>query len=351
MKIFIVLVTFFIIGCSQKNIPQKQVEIKKVPVIIKTPKKIVKEEKIEEIISYQDIIGKINAVNIKNKNNKRVKEIIKEYYYNTSDDDSKNRARRKALQQVKILILEEIGVFVESYLNINEIVANKKHQVYFKKEIRNITAGIIKTKILSEKYDGKSYYIKVSSLVDPDSVSEGISELLKIKANKSEITKLNKLLLTKDKEIDMRSDKTVQLQKKIAVQTLLSKAKESELKKITIKLDRANLLLESHQRETYRIRTRLDKINSIISSKTRSALQNIERGMLLKEVKQVAGKPRMTTKYVYGKLLNYGKVVVHIENGVAACITKASCEVEYKCVNYKFTTSGYESKSPSCILK
>ena len=345
------MVTFFIVGCSQKNIPQKQVEIKKVPVIIKTPKKIVKEEKIEEIISYQDIISKINDSNVKNKNNKRVKEIIKEYYYNTSDDDSKNSARKKALNQVKILILEEIGVFVESYLNINKMVSNKKYQTYFKKEIRNITSGIIKTKIITEKYDGKSYYIKVSSLVDPDSVSEGIAELLKIKANKSEITKLNKLLLTKDKEIDMRSDKTVRLQKKIAVQTLLSNAKESELKETQFKLIAANKLLKSHQREQLNIKNRVDEIMNIINTKTNDALQNIQRNMTLSEVKQVAGEPRVHTRGRYGEILNYGKVIVHIENGVTACITKVSCKIKSACASYVYTNPYNKSTHVSCVLK
>jgi len=155
------------------------------------------------------------------------------------------------------------------------------------------------------------------------------------------------LLLSKEKEIDMRSSKTIELQKKISRQSLLNNAKEHELKEVRKELIRANSLLERHQRESLKIRTRLDEIKNIISTKTRNALDNIERGMRLSEVKQVAGKPRMTTKYVYGKLLNYGRVVAHIENGVVACITKASCEVEWKCVDYEFS----KARSSSCILK
>jgi len=352
LKVLIILFLVFISGCTQTNTKRKVKEVKS-PKVLHKMDDVIKTEVIEETITYQDIVAKINDVNIKNKNNDRVKTIVKEYYYNTSDDDSKNSARKKALHQVKILILEEIGVFVESYLNISDVVTNKKYQMYFKKEIKNITAGIIKTKILSEKYNGKIYYIKVSSQVDPDSVSEGIAELLKIKANKGEIKKLNKLLLTKDKEIDMRSNKTVRLQKEIAVQTLLSKAKESELKETKIELGRAQKLLKSHQREQLKINTRLDEIKNIINTKTKNALQNIERGMTLAEVKQVAGNPRMITKYTYGKLLNYGKVVAHIENGVTACITKASCDVKQKCGNYNwaYETGVYKSQAESCVLK
>jgi hypothetical protein len=246
-KTILTLSTLFIFtGCSgnqplpiiqDKDIQQKQVE------------KIEPKEEFERTISYQDIIVKINDINTKKKTNKRIKEIVKEYQYNTSDDDSKNSARKKALNQVKVLILEEIGVFVESYLELNKIVENQKYQKQFKREIKNLTAGIIKTKILDEKYDGKTYYVKASVLVDPDSVSEGISEILKIKANKSEINKLTKLLKSKEQEIDMRSSETIKLQKKIASQTLINNAKAEELKLIQKKLLSAEKKLEKYNIE------------------------------------------------------------------------------------------------------
>jgi len=97
-------------------------------------KKVKPKEEYEKTISYQDIIMKINDINTKKKANKRVKKIVKEYTYNVGDDDSKNSARKKALTQVKILILEEIGVYVESYLELNKVVENKKYQKYFKQE-------------------------------------------------------------------------------------------------------------------------------------------------------------------------------------------------------------------------
>ncbi|MFA5584660.1 MAG: hypothetical protein WDA09_10645, partial [Bacteriovoracaceae bacterium] len=163
---------------------------------------------IDSSISYEEIITKINDINIAKKNNLRVKEIIKEYTYNVGDDDSKNDARKNALSQVKVLILEETGVFVESYLELDNLKSDNGSKQIIKEEIKNLTAGIVKTKILDEKYDGKTFYIKASVLVDPDSVSEGISEILKIRANQGEIDKLQKLLQTKESEIDIRSNET-----------------------------------------------------------------------------------------------------------------------------------------------
>lgn len=251
----------------------------------------------EHTISYQDIIMQINDINTNEKTNKRVKNIVKEYQYNVSDDDSKNSARKKALTQVKILILEEIGVFVESYLELNKIVENKKYQKYFKEEIKNLTAGIVKTKILDEKFDGNTYYVKASVLVDPDSVSEGISEILKIKANKSEINKLTKLLKSKEQEIDMRSSETIKLQKKITNQELLNSAKQEELKTIQIKLKQAQLKLQKYQKEESILNNKLSKIERQVynalerqKKKTTKAC-TIKRGILKSDVLSIIGKP------------------------------------------------------------
>ena len=319
--ILISLTLLFIVGCNGTKPSPKNDSITKV-------ENTKPAEEYERTVSYQDIIMKINDINTNKKTNKRVKNIVKEYQYNVSDDDSRNSARKKALTQVKVLILEEIGVFVESYLELNSVVADKKYQKYFKEEIKNLTAGIIKTKILDEKFDGKTYYVKASVLVDPDSVSEGISEILKIKANKSEISKLQKLLHSKEKEIDMRSSETIALQKKITKQELINRAKEQELKTIQLKLHKAQQLLSKYQSEELKIRTRLDEIRNIIRTKTNKAIQNVERGMTISEVREVAGYERTRQRgYSYSDIkLNYGQVWVQIEDGVVGCISRTDCK-------------------------
>ena len=332
-NILLALVAFLFIGCNgnqpiPKNNNVKKVECEKSKIEKEQPK-----EEYEKTISYQDIIMKINDINTNKKTNKRVKNIVKEYQYNVSDDDSKNSARKKALTQVKILILEEIGVFVESYLELSTVVENKKYQKYFKEEIKNLTAGIIKTKIIDEKFDGKSYYVKASVLVDPDSVSEGISEILKIKANKGEIKKLNKLLQTKEQEIDMRSSETISLQKKIANQSLLNQAKAKELLQTQQKLSVAESQLKKYQLETSKINNRLDTIKNIIKSKTNKAMTYLERGMTYREMISLAGKPRSSGEFYYEKAYNYGAVWVQFTDGVIGCIVKFSGE-KTKCSYY-----------------
>lgn len=276
----------------------------------------------EQKVSYQEIIGKINDVNTKNKENKRVKEIIKDYTYNTSDDDSKNSAREKALNQVKVIILEEIGVFVESYLEIDKVVTDKNYQKQFKQEIKNLTAGIIKTKILDEKYDGKTYFVKASVLVDPDSVSEGISEILKIKANHGEIKKLNELLSSKENEIDMRSKETIALQKKITNQEFLNRAKEEEIKTIQTQLQQAQMKLQKYEIEEQRLQGELGRVQQKVNQAMTRIDNQSKKACLMKigmsetEVKNTIGYPdgidRMNqdyitieTKHVYGVVSLY----------------------------------------------
>ena len=311
-SILLTLTTLFLLGGCNGNQPSHKDN---------------KEAEYEKTISYQDIISKINDINTNKETNKRVKEIIKEYKYNTSDDDSKNSARKKALTQVKILILEEIGVFVESYLEINKIVENKKYQKYFKQEIKNLTAGIIKTKILDEKYDGKTYYVKASVLVDPDSVSEGISEILKIKANKSEINKLTILLKAKEQEIDMRSSETIALQKKITNQTLLNQAKAEELKLIQNKLFNAEKQLQKYNIEESRIRTKLDKILNRISKETKNVQTLIYQGMTYSDVKIIMGTPNITESCLERTYYNYGRKWVVFKSGIVYTLKDVN---EYK---------------------
>jgi len=298
-KILVTLLTLtFFIGCNGNQPTPENITIKKAEK--EQPKK-----EYERTVSYQDIIMKINDINTNKKTNKRVKNIVKEYQYNVSDDDSKNSARKKALTQVKVLILEEIGVFVESYLELNTIVEDKKYQKYFKEEIKNLTAGIIKTKIIDEKFDGKTYYVKASVLVDPDSVSEGISEILKIKANKSEISKLQKLLQSKEQEIDMRSSETITLQKKITKQEFINRAKEKELKEIQLKLQKAQNQLHKYKKEEISLNSELGRVQL----KVQQAMQRIQNqskkaclmktGMTKQEVRRILGSPAGATR-TYG---------------------------------------------------
>jgi len=77
---------------------------------------------------------------------------IKEYTYQASEVDSKVSSRAIALEQVKRLLLEELGTYIESHTEVTNFELTKD-------QITALTAGIVKTQIQNEKWDGERYWI------------------------------------------------------------------------------------------------------------------------------------------------------------------------------------------------
>ena len=98
------------------------------------------------------------------------KTFVREYTYEASEIDSKISCRAIALEQVKRLLLEELGTYVES------ATAVRDYQVA-KDEITTLTAGIVQTTILDENWDGKEYWLKAKITADPDEVASSIEKL------------------------------------------------------------------------------------------------------------------------------------------------------------------------------
>ena len=84
------------------------------------------------------------------------KTFVKEYTYHASDIDSKVTSRSIALEQVKRMLLEELGTYL-----IAETEA--KNFQLTKDKVTVLTAGTVRTEILAEKWDGLTYYLKAGS--------------------------------------------------------------------------------------------------------------------------------------------------------------------------------------------
>lgn len=104
----------------------------------------------------------------------------KEYIYTASDIDSKVSSRAIALEQVKKLLLEELGVYVISETEISNAQLTKD-------QVKTFSAGIVKANIIDEKWDGKTYYIKANITADPQDVASSIAKLLDNKALREEL--------------------------------------------------------------------------------------------------------------------------------------------------------------------
>jgi tetratricopeptide (TPR) repeat protein len=99
-----------------------------------------------------------------------IKTLVKEYTYQASELDSKVSCRAIAVEQIKRELLEELGTYVESTTVVQDYQIEKD-------EIKTLTAGVVQTKILDEKWDGKVFWLKAEVSADPDEVAASIEKL------------------------------------------------------------------------------------------------------------------------------------------------------------------------------
>jgi len=96
--------------------------------------------------------------------------VIKEYTYHAGDADSKVSSRAIALEQVKRLLLEELGTYLISETEVKDFKISKD-------QITTLTAGIVMTEIVEEKWDGTTYYLKARIAANPDEVARAVSDI------------------------------------------------------------------------------------------------------------------------------------------------------------------------------
>ncbi|MBM2837536.1 MAG: repeat-containing protein YrrB [Deltaproteobacteria bacterium] len=95
---------------------------------------------------------------------------VKEYSYQASEADSKLTARAIALEQVKRLLLEELGTYLISETEVKNFQLTKD-------KITTLSAGIVMTQILEDKWNGETYYLKARIKADPKEVTSTLDNL------------------------------------------------------------------------------------------------------------------------------------------------------------------------------
>lgn len=102
----------------------------------------------------------------------KTKTFVKEYTYHASKLDSKASSRTIALMQVKRLLLEELGSYLERKTEVKNFKLSKD-------KITSLSAGIVQTQIIAEKWDGKNYWLKALIKADPENIAKSIDILRK----------------------------------------------------------------------------------------------------------------------------------------------------------------------------
>jgi len=103
-----------------------------------------------------------------------VKEFTREYTYSASENDSKVSARKAALVQLQSLVIQEVGVQVQSSFSNQETLDGEDFSRKVQANHETFSQALTKTKILKEKWNGETFYIKAKITVDTDNLVEKI---------------------------------------------------------------------------------------------------------------------------------------------------------------------------------
>jgi tetratricopeptide (TPR) repeat protein len=120
---------------------------------------------------------------------------VKEYTYQASEIDSKVTARAIAVEQVKRLVLDELGTYLMAETEVKDFRLTKDKVVM-------LTAGIVQTEILNEKWDGERYYLKARIKADPNEVAAAVDKLRKDTHKSKELEDVKKKADEAFKEIE-----------------------------------------------------------------------------------------------------------------------------------------------------
>lgn len=90
----------------------------------------------------------------------------REYTYKASEMDSKISCRAITINQLRSILLNEVGVYVvsESILKTSDV--NGKFSQDFVENIATISAGITKLEVLDERWNGETFWMRASITVD-----------------------------------------------------------------------------------------------------------------------------------------------------------------------------------------
>jgi len=110
------------------------------------------------------------------------KTYIRDYNYEASEADSKLSSRAIAMDQVKKLLLQEIGTHIRQKINIRK---SGNGESMATEDVEAITAGLTRVEILSEKWNGVTYYLKAQIEADTQRVLNALEEFKKNNSEES----------------------------------------------------------------------------------------------------------------------------------------------------------------------
>ena len=143
----------------------------------------------------------------------------KEYTYQASELDSKASCRTIALEQVKRLLLEELGTYMEGQSEVKNLQMSKD-------KITALTAGVVQAEIIDEKWDGTKYWVKAVLKADPDDVAKSIDSMRSDTKKTADLENMKKKQDEALSEIERLKSEIVSLQNDMKAQERFNKSIE-----------------------------------------------------------------------------------------------------------------------------
>jgi len=122
----------------------------------------------------------------------KTKTFVREYTYDASEADSKLSARAMSLIQVKELLFEELGTYVRSTFTVETIETESAFREMSVSELASMCAGVTRTKILEETWNGETYFLKARISVEEDDLKRHLKEMEKSRYKVDEMSKLKR---------------------------------------------------------------------------------------------------------------------------------------------------------------
>ena len=241
---------------------------------------------------------------------------VREYYYQAGESDSKISSRTKALTEVKRLLLEEIGVYLESYINYSEEkTENRISSQFLKKEIEQISAGITETSILEENWTGVEYYIKAEITVDPDDVIRQLNRSIEHRKASVVVDSLNMLLTEANTSIKAKESEIASLRQSLENEQEKLRQQEENLQRLNKELSNLKSKYTQVAQQEQAVQSEIDRIRRAFNQSTSKA-SHVLIGMNKDDVIRLCGEPRSSKIIVstvematYGAW-NYGNITI-----------------------------------------
>ena len=244
---------------------------------------------------------------------------IKDYTYHATEYDSKVSARSKAIAEVKAALLDDIGIYMESYASLIKDANSSAILTFFKDELRSTQNGIGEPVVIEESWNGNEYYIKASVTMDPDSLIRSLTKVIEHRASDAALDSLAMVLTNTQSSYIEQNQKVKELSLQVDAQQNKLYTQEDELKRLNKQLDSLNRVAEAINRQKEEANAKIAELQKSLRQLTDKALQYARVGMTYSEFKKLCGQERSSdfitdSQYHSHFARNYGGVWIVVKD-------------------------------------